>query len=226
MLVDTSDKLEMTISDIHSTIDILENNKELGESHGEEIRELTHKVHQLMNSCQITFLNLCHPYTQGMLEQMYSYGLEQTLKTITNSYPVTTTEVIIACELDMGLPRSMHNHNIVDWTRLDLFPFLKKLTIHGSAFGMFYNMATSSSIEHLIFKTKYNHAAFRVTFEWMSRFPNLCILDASEIQYDYNIGILDFLPECPKLKCIHMHTASRALINYCKANRIDLHTVN
>jgi hypothetical protein len=248
-LVETSDqldlirdKLEYTQTKMFGVTDTLNNTKTLVDIHTKDMEGLTTTltktdtmVDQLMNSCQITFR-----HTQLKSQHMFNhlatcYGGCTDINTILRYYPMNITE------LEINLPWGQISGidpgcKYVDWTKLIMFPQLKELIIDGHAFYAFYDEASSVSLEQLtITDSAANHHhggsaqlfSDHKSFVWLRRFPNLRSLDIRKIHmHQTDLDILDFLPECPNLKCIDMHTASRALINYFKANRIDLHTVN
>ena len=128
---------------------------------------------------------------------------------IYQSHPLNTTTLTLS-------NRSNTCH--VDWTKLNRLPNLTKLTVVSHAITGFLEYASSSSLTHLIIGEHVNTAP--ATFNWITRFPNLESIDTKEIPNLTNI--LDFLPDCPKLKRIRIFAASTALTRYCVANGIEL----
>jgi hypothetical protein len=132
--------------------------------------------------------------------------------------------------------------NMIDWNKLRLFPNLKKLTAHAyncddhckctrptCYFGSiiqpcagFKTVARSNSLEQLVlYRAESASRDYSLThFGWLPRFPKLKSIDTKTVYPLTNI--VEYLPECPKLKYIRIHTASPALVRYCIENGIKL----
>ena len=131
----------------------------------------------------------------------------------------------------------------VNWSRLAEFSNLETLTIVADAYNGFTTQASSNSCmvlnitsftecsarEVMVYnpisntKTLYNNYSMP-SFEWLTRFPNLVIIDFSNTSVPMLDAedIVDFLPYCPNLKaiCGMGSTYNDKLVCYCKSNGI------
>lgn len=148
-----------------------------------------------------------------------------------------------------------HKNPSVDWTRLIEFTNLNILHIRGDAFYGFAMNASSNTIKTLVFediihtlnkfhvtvgKSKLNCHANNIdlsgfkeepgpytnlSYDWLSRFPNLETLDLGSCTKDGVLqNIVDFLPHCPSMRSIRGigYRYSIQLVRYCRVNGIAL----
>jgi hypothetical protein len=138
---------------------------------------------------------------------------------------------------------NLGNTQKVDWSRLAEFSNLETLTIVADAYNGFTTHASSNScmVLHITSftecsarevmeynpisntKTVYNNYSMP-SFEWLTRFPNLVIIDFSNTLVSMLDAkdLVDFLPYCPNLKaiCGIGGTDNDELVCYCKSNGI------
>jgi hypothetical protein len=191
----------------------------------------------LMNSCVITFKNQS-PFNQATWNyfnntQVFS-SIE--LQTMIQDYPLVTAELDISLTNYSSQPQLGNSNVMLDWTKLSLFPLLKTLTVEGYAFIGFSEFATSSSLEQLVITNKgvrdgtpgaTNIFNENKSFKWLPRFPNIRSINIGGLyHFDTSIDLLDFLPNCPNLKYIRIHSASSSLTRYCLENHIELDRIN
>jgi hypothetical protein len=172
----------------------------------------------------------------------------KSMDNLVHGYLRDAREIYLYAELELDedddiVVTNSDNTQKVNWSRLAEFSNLETLTIVADAYNGFTTQASSNSCMVLNItsftecsarevmgynpisniKTLYNNYSMP-SFEWLTRFPNLVIIDFSNTSVPMLDAedIVDFLPYCPNLKaiCGMGSTDNDELVCYCKSNGI------